>query len=521
MGVPAHAVAIPVERPVGVPQTGAGSGPGTAAQPSAALGRTSALALLAALDQPTGSDADRRAAPPAPTGLSVGAVAVMAAAQELRASVDAASDSPAGMAPTAEATEDLEPVVRATSNGDPHRATSSQGAVPTPAAATPDPSSDPCTSVRTLVDERCEVAAAARDQAKNALDVLREAQRQYDVLRERVDTAQAQADPRLVAAAKEALHREFRSATAAAAGAEATEQAAREWLDRVNELNGRTRAAVREIERGNEELRAAAPRLERLAVEADASRIAAESADIACREAREALAHCEESIAAASRAPVTDEPPAVPAWPASVGQAEPQHPATLDVGGPTTDPQELSVIVRVLRGDRAARDRLVATVAKGDAASTGEWQIRVAQLVDAIVARAIEDGFLDLPEDAPFWNLFTARERRDVVAALSALGYRYDGLGGFADGRVPPPRDLSLAVGYAGLDRMRIRTWPAEDELPQLYTRATVAADEWLAAEGGDLSLGLMVDALGARATDLADVWNAWGRLRPAMLATG
>jgi len=29
-----------------------------------------------------------------------------------------------------------------------------------------------------------------------------------------------------------------------------------------------------------------------------------------------------------------------------------------------------------------------------------------------------------------------------------------------------------------------------------------------------------MVDALGTRAGDLAEVWNAWGRVRPALLAT-
>jgi hypothetical protein len=84
---------------------------------------------------------------------------------------------------------------------------------------------------------------------------------------------------------------------------------------------------------------------------------------------------------------------------------------------------------------------------------------------------------------------------------------------------VPAPRDLSLAVGYAGLDRMRIRAWPREQDLPGLYSQATVAADEWLAHEAGDLSLGEMVDALGARAGELADVWNAWGRLRPLLLA--
>ena len=92
-------------------------------------------------------------------------------------------------------------------------------------------------------------------------------------------------------------------------------------------------------------------------------------------------------------------------------------------------------------------------------------------------------------------------------------------MGGFADGRVPAARDLSLAVGYAGLDRMRIRTWPREAELAGLYEGVVVAADEWLADQADDLSLGRMVDALGGRAAELADLWNAWGRVRPALLA--
>jgi len=147
------------------------------------------------------------------------------------------------------------------------------------------------------------------------------------------------------------------------------------------------------------------------------------------------------------------------------------------------------------------------------------WQLRLTALVDAIAARAIEDGYLDLPEDHPFWGLFTYAERREVIRALSALGYRFDGLGGFADDRVPAARDLALAVGYAGLDRMRIRTWPRESETSALYEQASVAADEWLAQEADDLSLGRMVDALGSRAADLAEVWNAWGRVRPALLS--
>ena len=66
---------------------------------------------------------------------------------------------------------------------------------------------------------------------------------------------------------------------------------------------------------------------------------------------------------------------------------------------------------------------------------------------------------------------------------------------------------------------MRIRNWPREQELAELYRNADVAADEWLAHNAGDLTLGEMVDALGPRAGNLADVWNAWGRVRPLLLS--
>ena len=67
---------------------------------------------------------------------------------------------------------------------------------------------------------------------------------------------------------------------------------------------------------------------------------------------------------------------------------------------------------------------------------------------------------------------------------------------------------------------MRIRNWPREHGAAPTSTRnADVAADEWLAHKAGDLSLGEMVDALGPRAGDLADVWNAWGRVRPLLLS--
>ena len=389
---------------------------------------------------------------------------------------------------------------------------------------------DPCHTPRRHVDERCAVATQARHHAKTAADALREAQRTYDALREHVDRAERVADPREIAAAKDELHRRFRQASEAAADADAGEAAAREWLDAINDLNGRARDAGRFLQSGGEELRAAGPRIERLGLEADAARISAESAESACRDARERLAACEENEvnrAATAGASATAGGSAATADP---GEAQPfGAPWTGEPEATWTQPQPdadelalagpgLPLVIRLLRGDRDALDRLVATLAGADAESARTWRLRVTALVDAIVARAIEDGYLDLPDDDPFWGLFMYPERREVVGALSALGFRFDGLGGFADGRIPAPRDLSLAVGYAGLDRMRIRL-PRDAEAGRLYERASVAADEWLAHHADDLSLGEMVDALGSRAADLADLWNAWGRVRPALLS--
>lgn len=388
---------------------------------------------------------------------------------------------------------------------------------------------DSCAAERRLAAERCAFAAAAHQQARSAADTLREAQRAYDTLRERVERAEAAADPREIRAAKDAAHHAFRAARSVARDQDAAEAAARDWLHEINRINTAARDARLVIEGSGEELRAQQPKLERLAVEADAARIGAETAQAACREAQETLARCEEAAllasarsaaereaatAAAAIHPLAPEPPGASGWP-----TEPEEPLIASLAAePAGEP--LPAILRALRGERAAREEIVTTLAGDDQAESRTWRMRLAGLFDAIIARAIEDGYLDLPDDDGFWALFTHTERRDVVGALSALGFRFDGMGSFADERVPAQRDLSLAVGYAGLDRMRIRHWPREEELAGLYQNARVAADEWLAGQAGDLSLGRMVDALGGRAGELAEVWNAWGRIRPALLAT-
>jgi hypothetical protein len=161
---------------------------------------------------------------------------------------------------------------------------------------------------------------------------------------------------------------------------------------------------------------------------------------------------------------------------------------------------------------------LVAALADTDPESKRHWQLLMTGLVEAIVADAIEASALDFPEDHPFWGAFTRVQARDIVRAVSSLGYRFDGLGGWTDDRQPSQRDLSLALGYAGLDPMRVRQWPDAAATTALFADVTVAADEWLAGVAGDLTLAEMVGMLGRRADGLAEVWNQWGRIRPLLL---
>jgi len=172
----------------------------------------------------------------------------------------------------------------------------------------------------------------------------------------------------------------------------------------------------------------------------------------------------------------------------------------------------------MLRGDGEALRSVVHDLAADDVDEQRRWQLQLSDLVDACVARAIEATSLEFPADQGFWVPFSQAQSRDIATALASLGYRFDGLSGFADGRVPSQRDLSLALGYAGLDPMRLRSWPTEATMPNLFDGVRVAADEYVAAAASDLTLGEMVALLRGRAEPLAELWNHWGRIRPLLL---
>ncbi len=387
-------------------------------------------------------------------------------------------------------------------------------------------SADPCADERRASEERCALADRLSEAAQVAADRVREAQRAYDEHTGRGARAASVVDPRAIRTAKEAAWTDFRRGNATAQSREAVEAAARDWLQEIDRINRTAQEAEQEAIREHAAASALVNIIERVSLEADAARINAETAAEACIVAREALAICEE----AHRRP----PQAAPIGPAAGGhEATEEARRLLLVGGPVFEPggppldedaahiafgESEPAILKLLRGDHDTMIRVVAGLAGGDPAEQRRWQLALSGLVDAIIARAIEASALEFPLDHPFWGVFSQAQCRDVATALASFGYRFDGLGGFIDGRVPSQRDLSLAVGYAGFDPMRVRTWPNEQEAPELYRDVAVSAGEFLAAAAGGLTLGEMVGLLRGRAEALTDLWNAWGRVRPLLL---
>ena len=374
---------------------------------------------------------------------------------------------------------------------------------------------DACADLRRVADERCAVATRAREGAAAAQETLRARQRAYDDLLGSAEAAAATADPRSVRAAKEAAQLTFRDARAAGRSRDDVETAARDWLTEINRINVATRDASATAEKHQRAAADIARDLERLSVEADAARISAESADEACVAAREAVATCQEAaVIAATGAPPTLEPAADD----DAAEIEPGDDRAAAMGSRAG---EDAAIIRMLRGDREVMTRVVATLAGDDEAERRRWQGMLGGLLEALIARSIEAAAFDFPLENSFWSPFTRSQARDVAGALASLGYRHDGFGGWADDRVPSQRDLSLAVGYAGLDPMRIRRWPSEAEMPDLLRDVTVAADEYVWEAAGGLTLGELVSLLGRRADGLAELWNEWGNVRPLLLSAG
>jgi hypothetical protein len=383
---------------------------------------------------------------------------------------------------------------------------------------------DACADERRLADDRCALADRLGEAAGAAADRVREAQRAYDEHTGRAARAASVAEPRAVRAAKEAAWTEFRRSNATSGSREDLENAARDWLQEIDRINRTAREAELEAVREREAAAAMVLLIERLTLEADAARINAESASEACVLARTALAACEEATAERRAPSPTTEP-------GDEDREELTRPRLVGApgfgpSGPLLDEEATQrvfgdhepAILKLLRGDRETMTKVVASLAGDDPSDRRHWQLALSGLVDAVLARAIEASALEFPRGHPFWAAFSQEQCRDVATALASFGYRFDGLGGFVDGRIPSQRDLSLAVGYAGFDPMRFRNWPNEHDSAELYRDVAVSAGEFLAGAAGGLTLAEMLAVLHGRAEGLTDLWNAWGRIRPLLL---
>ncbi|MEW5990278.1 MAG: hypothetical protein AB1736_02890 [Chloroflexota bacterium] len=174
-------------------------------------------------------------------------------------------------------------------------------------------------------------------------------------------------------------------------------------------------------------------------------------------------------------------------------------------------------IIRILRGEHRVLLRVVEDLAGDDDAMRRPWQASIIGLAEALIRGAIQAGTLTFPVGNPFWDTFTTGQCRAIAGALAALGYRFDGIGGWADERVPAYRDLAAAVAEAGFEPRRIRAWPTQEQIGTLFRDVTVAADDYLVRRSPELDLMEVRELAGRDVPELELLWRDWDRARPIL----
>jgi len=417
---------------------------------------------------------------------------------------------------------------------------------------------DATSNRRHLIEIRCGFAQLSRTEADAAYARVTEARDAYYRQLQLVARVTAEANPEAVRMAKEVAHREFRSRVEAARVRAHVELAATLWLDEINKINRGVGEERTRVKREREEAARLDAELDRLTATAETSRTMAEAAEAACRAAQQghgeldeapgnpaigssAVALMEAQAAEESATRAAEDALAADAAKAAAQDAPPTSAApasAVPTGDPAGTPDETAAavpppaqpkvefggprpptIVRLLRRDRSAMNRLVDALAGADVDQRRRWQLLLSNFVDAVVAAAIDSGCLEFPSENRFWNQFDREQARAVARALAALGFRYDGMSQFADERVPERRDLAVAVGEAGMYQVRVRNWPLPEENAALMSHVRVDTDLLLSENAPSFTMGELMRLLGWRSEQLADLWNEWPRLRPLLVA--
>jgi hypothetical protein len=169
-------------------------------------------------------------------------------------------------------------------------------------------------------------------------------------------------------------------------------------------------------------------------------------------------------------------------------------------------------------GDRQTLLGLALRLAEETGLEAGRLQLLLIELREQIYARAVEDGAFEFPRQHPFWSQFPGEAGRSVASSLAAMGYRFDGVGGWVDGRSPGVRDLAVALTYCGYDARSLRRPAGQAAIDALWQGTTVRSEEYLLARAPEMTLTQMVTLLGERSGRLSELWDIWGRLRPLVM---
>jgi hypothetical protein len=172
----------------------------------------------------------------------------------------------------------------------------------------------------------------------------------------------------------------------------------------------------------------------------------------------------------------------------------------------------------MLRGEHFAMVEVVDAVAGADSRQRRTWEVLLGSLVEAMADVAVRESVIGFPMGTAFWDTFTVEQCRRIVAALASMGYRYDGRAGWTDGRVPAYRDLTQALADIGVEPRRIRAWPHQGEIADLFIGARPAPEELLAAAGPDYAVADMQALLGDHPPGLDDLWSTWEEIKPVLL---
>ena len=177
-----------------------------------------------------------------------------------------------------------------------------------------------------------------------------------------------------------------------------------------------------------------------------------------------------------------------------------------------------SALERMLRGEHLAMVEAVDEIAGADSLRRRSWEVLLGGLVEAMADVAVREAVIDFPMGTAFWDTFTVEQCRRIAGALASMGYRYDGQAGWAENRVPTYRDLTQALADVGIEPRRVRAWPNQGEIAQLFNGARPAPEQLLAAAGPEYSAAAMQALIGEHAADLADLWVAWDSILPALI---